>query len=239
MEALSQSVLPTVLALQDARWDFAGAPRAAAAIVRVRPVVAAAQLSLAADLALSYFVALAGGTARNLLLSEPLAPAAAAQAFLPIFVAVWLLAVTAPSLLLFLPTRLAVNAINALSRIRSVAGAVAAASVALGPGNPLGVALVGIAQAAGQTLALVALRRLLGQPPVAGDTATLGFPVVSAVAAGAGLAATHGGPHHGAVLATLTLWFVGQAVLATLASALSTAPPTKKAAAKDKKDKKE
>jgi hypothetical protein len=244
MEGLRDSVLPTVLALQDARWDFAGAPRFAAAIIRVRPLVAAAQLSAAADLAVSYFVALTGATARNLLLSEPLALAVTAQAFLPVFLAVWLVAVSAPSLLSFLPTRLAINVLNALSRVRSVAGSVAAASVALGPANVLGIALVGIAQASGQSLAVMGLRRLVGLPSLPSDSATFGFPVLSAIAAGAGLAFTHGTQYHSLALAGLTAWFVGQSIQAVLLAAFSSpdsvAPPAssggKKKANKDKKE---
>ncbi len=154
------------------------------------------------------------------------------------FLAVWLLALAAPSLLAFLPTRLAIVSLNALSRVRSVAAAVAAASAALGPGNPLGVALVGTAQAAGQTLAVVALRSFLGQPPVAHDSATLGFPVVSAVAAGAGLAATHGTRYHSLALAVLTIWFVGHALASALATAFAV-PAVSTAAAGKKKAKKE
>jgi hypothetical protein len=240
MEGLRDSVLPAVVALQDARWDFAGAPRFAASILRVRPIVSGAQLSVAADLAVSYAVAMGGATARNVLLSEPLALVATAQTFLPVFLAVWLVAVSAPSLLLFLPTRLAINSLNALSRIRSVAGAVAAASAALGPANVLGIALVGIAQASGQSVAVMILRRLLGLPALPSDTATFGFPVASAVAAGAGLALTHGTQYHSLALAVFTAWFVAQTIQATLATvfAAPAAPPAsnggKKKAKKDK-----
>jgi hypothetical protein len=244
MELLRDSLVPTVVALQDTRWDFAGAPRFAAAITRVRPLVAAAHLSLAADLAVSYFVALAGATARNLLLSEPLGLAVSAQAYLPVFLAVWLVAVSAPSLLSFLPTRLFINVFNALSRVRAVSAAVAAASVALGPTNVFGIAVVGIAQASGQSLAVMGLRRLVGQPSLPSDTATFGFPVLSAVAAGAGLTLAHGTQHHVLVLAGLSAWFVAQSVLAVLAAAFSApasaAPPVsnggKKKGNKDKKE---
>ncbi len=226
MEVLSATLLPAALALQDVRWDFGGAPRAAVAVMRLRPLVGAAQLSLVSDLVVSYVVCLAGGTARNLLLSEPLALATTAQAFLPVFVAVWLLAVAAPSLLSFLPLRLATQSLNAVSRVRAVAAAVAAASVALGPANAAGIAVVGVAQASGQHGAVMLLRWLLGLPALLHDTAPLGFAVVSSLAAGVGLAATAGTPHHGWAVAMLTAWFVVHALLTTLIWGAPT-PPAK------------
>ena len=134
--SFAEPAVPYLVAMQDARLDFNGFPRYASTVMRLRPLVSS--LSLAADLFLSYVVVSAGTHFRNLLLSEPLVGVTNAQQIFPNFLIVWLLAVCT-QLLTFLPLKLVAVSLNALARVRTVGVAVAAAHLALGPQNHIGI----------------------------------------------------------------------------------------------------